>query len=173
VKFVQSLTVLALLCVAATQSIAGEGAGNYELLICKSACSFEHPQSAVAKGLIVLSEDPLPRDVVEKIRLSHFVEPNHARACFVGTQSERAKTFAFLTKAMSTSWALENGVLKFELFRSADAGYEVELERKSSILVGKGMSWGAGVAAPHFTPDIVVGRRIGPVNVSACLEPAI
>jgi hypothetical protein len=171
-KPLQSLVLLVLLCVVSGCSVADEIVGNYELLICKSACSFEHPQAVIAKGVVVLSPVPLTGGVAAKLEHSPFVKPNDVRACFFGTPSKGAKSFAFLTNAMATSWALRGNSLTFELFRSADAGYEVELQRKGNVFVGNGTSWGAGVAAPHYSPDTVLARRIGPVNISACLHPA-
>jgi len=170
-RSLQSLALLGFLGIAG-QSIADEISGNYDVLVCKSACSFEQPQSVLARGIVVLSESPLPRRTVDILGLSDFVAPDEARACISGTHSKDAKTFAFLRKTTATSWVLRGGLVTFELFRSADAGYEVELGRKGNILVGKGTSWGAGVAAPHYSPDIVVARRTGPVSISACLQPA-
>jgi hypothetical protein len=162
----------ALLCFTLTQPHASEMTGNYQLLICKSPCSFEQPQSAVAEGVLVLSDEPLSPGDIQKLGPSHFSASNEPRACFAGSRSDSAETFAFLGKRGVTSWALENGLIKLELFRSADAGYEIELERIGEVLIGKGVSWGAGVAAPQYSHDFVIGRRIGPVNISVCLEPA-
>ena len=156
-------------CSFSIEANASEVAGTYELLVCKTACSFADPDAAFAKGIVVLFDKAMTPKEIERVDPSHFVWPNEVvRACFAGQNFKGADSFAFGERVGATHWSLQGKLLNFELLRSVDAGYEVDVERDGRNLVGKGTSWGAGVAAPGFSSDIVVGRRIGPPDISAC-----
>jgi hypothetical protein len=143
--------------------------GTYELLICKSSCSFSNPQLAIARGRLVLSDSPLSTDEVKKTDRFHLSVPGERlRACFSGARPMHAETYAFIGNSGATTWTLTNNLLRVSLYRSPDAGYEAELHVDGDILSGQGRSWGAGVAAPRFGPDVIVGRRVGPPDISAC-----
>jgi hypothetical protein len=142
--------------------------GTYELIVCKEACSFDNPQAAIAHGVIVLFNKPLSHSDVQKIDPYHFSEPYEVvRACFAGHESKDAESFAFGGSAGARSWSLKGNTLTFSLLRSIDAGYSVDAEYKGDSFSGKGASWGAGVAAPGYTPDIVLGRRVSPADITA------
>src|SRR5262249_22165463 len=155
-------------------ALAGDfdGTGTYELFICKRDCAFANSQTAIAKGVIVLFDRPLSREEVGRLDPLGLTEPGETiRACFSGTRAEHAETYAFIDKTGATTWSFENSVLRVVLFHSPDAGYGTELRVEGDTLLGNGGSWGAGAAAPSFGPDVIVGRRIGPPNFSACLRP--
>jgi len=167
-------TLLALLYLGTTSAAASvsesEVIGTYELLLCKSECSFENLAAAITRGTVVLFKDPLSQEDVEKLDRFHRARAEEVlRACFSGVRPEHAETYAFIQKTGATTWSFENNVLKFGLFRSPDAGYEAELRLRGDVLSGEGHSWGAGAGAPRFSPvDVIVGRRVGPPNLSAC-----
>ena len=145
--------------------------GTYELIVCKNACSFENPKTVIARGVVILFENSLSRTDVEKLDPFHFREPNEGiRACFAGESSKGAESLAFGRKTGVTVWSLNDKTLSFFLFRSVDAGYSVDVQYSGNAFSGKGVSWGAGVAAPGYTPDIVVGRRVGPPDIAACTK---
>lgn len=170
------LTLLAFLHVAPASAVVAnipesEAIGTYELLICKSECSFQNPAMAIARGTIVIFKDALSPEDIERIdRFHHARTEEVLRACFYGVRSEHTDTYAFIQKTGATMWSFENNSLKLGLFRSPDAGYEVDLQLRGNALSGEGHSWGAGAGAPRFSPvDVIVGRRVGPPRISACL----
>ena len=170
-KALPSLLLMASTCCLAQPKT--DVSGTYELLVCKKSCSFEKPQAAIAHGTVVLFESPLSQADADRLDPFHFAEPNEViRACFVGEESNDAQSFAFGEKVGTTAWSLKGNTLTFSLMRSLDAGYSVEAERNGTKFSGKGVSWGAGVAAPGYTPDAIVGRRVGPPNIAACTKKA-
>lgn len=146
-------------------------AGSYEVRVCKSDCEFGDSRSAASLGVVVLFDAPLSKKDIEDIEPYHFNTPGeNLRACYSGTQFEKAETFAFGTQRGVSAWEFKNNQLTFELFRSVDAGYEATMKRDGKVLRGTGSSWGAGVAAPGYSPDVIVVRRIGPSDISWCAK---
>ena len=144
-------------------------AGTYELLVCKGTCSFANPGSAFAKGVVVLFNDAMPRQEVARVDPFHFVLPNEkVRACFTGDNLKSVGSYVFGRRTGVSSWSATGKKLEFSLMRSVDAGYDVEVLSEGDAFSGKGMSWGAGAAAPGYGPDFIVGRRRGPPDITAC-----
>ena len=149
-------------------------AGTYELLICKSDCGFTSDQSVIARGVVVLFNRSLSADEIKNVGTMPFASaPEDLRACFSGDRPEHAETYAFIQEKAAIAWSIENDVLKLELFRSPDAGYNAELRAQGDVLTGAGTSWGAGAGSPNFAKDnVIVGRRVGPPDISRCLVDA-
>ena len=147
-------------------------AGTYEILICKSKSEFSNACPEIAHGTLVISDRPFAPEEIVKVGKMDFPPPlEEMRACFSGNRPDHAQTYAFIDKRAAIGWSIENAVLKVELFRSADAGYNAELRIDGDKLSGTGHSWGAGAAAPGFAnADALVGHRIGPPDISACLS---
>jgi hypothetical protein len=145
--------------------------GSYEVLVCKTDCAFGDVQPAASLGMVVLFDASLSKKDVDDIDPSHFGAPGEAlRACFSGFQYEKAETFAFGKQRGVSAWEFKGNKLTFELFRSIDAGYEAVLKPDGEVLRGTGSSWGAGVAAPGYGPDVIVARRVGPPDISWCAK---
>ncbi len=86
---------------AVTNCAASDVAGTYELLICKHACSFEHPGPTFAKGVIVLFDEPMsPQEIKRVDPFFHSWQNEVIRACFSGKQTGHLNSFAFI----STNW---------------------------------------------------------------------
>ena len=148
---------------------ASDVSGTYELLICKHACSFRHPGTTFAKGIIILFDKPMSAQEIERVDPFYFSWPNEVvRACFSGENIGHLSSFAFLQQTGVTPWSAKGQSLTFELFRSPDARYEVEANREGTHFVGKGISSGGGGNEPAHSPDVVVGRRTGPPSVVTC-----
>jgi hypothetical protein len=177
------LLAIVALCGAAHPANASpvdEVAGTYELLICKSACSFSDPHNAFTRATVVLLDHALTRGERELIDPDYH-PPDRAsapvprrppefemRGCFSLKHLAKAQSFAQIKTTGATPWQFKDGTLRFELYRSPDAGYFVELERKGRLLGGKGVSFGAGVANPGYSDDVVVGRRLRDADISVC-----
>jgi hypothetical protein len=142
-------------------------AGTYELLICKSACSFADPQNAFTRATVVLLDHTLPREERDLID-PYYHGSGVAKGCFSLKHLAKAESFAQIKTTGATPWQFKDGTLRFELYRSPDAGYFVELERRRGVLLGKGVSFGAGVANPGYSDDVVVGRRLKGADTSVC-----
>ena len=166
-----TITFVLLWSVHCLAAVTPDNSGTYDVVVCKSECSFEDPSTAVARGVVVLFDLPLPDAAVKRIDQFHFGGPDEIiRACYVGKRGPSASTFAFGGGSGVTSWAMNGDSLSFDLFRSVDAGYSVDAEFRNNEFRGKGISWGAGVASPGFTPDIVIGRRRGPAKLDVCMR---
>lgn len=141
--------------------------GTYDMIICKKRCSFADTTAVIATARVVLSSQALPirdRDQVYPF----LIQPEEARACFVTKEVRKADTFAALSPSGFSAWKVTKSEIEFSLFRSADAGYTVDAKLNTDGFVGHGTSWGAGAAKTTFSPDVVVARRIGTVDLSVC-----
>ena len=146
--------------------------GTYEIIVCKESCSFSDMTNVFARGIVVLDDHRLPTRDGTQVEPS-FIGPNEvARACYSMNVLRKADSFAGLSKQGISSWRMSGGVIEFSIFRSADAGYEVSAHLNGAELFGYGSSWGAGVAAPHYTNDTIVGKRVGPPDIKNC-TPAL
>lgn len=158
---------------AADLGRVGPIAGTYELIICKGTCSFSDSRNVFATVVVVLFEDVMAQEDVERIDPSYHSDPPNT--CFVIKRKVNAQSYAGIKDKGVSPWLLRGDAIEFDLFHSPDAGYAVEIERRGNLLTGTGRSWGAGMGAPppEYTPDIVVGRRVGPPNVSSCATEAV
>jgi hypothetical protein len=149
-------------------SKARQVAGTYELLICKSTCSFSNQRNAFARAVVVLFDQPIARKPYIA-RQPYAIDPS-LKACYLVKRNAKAESYAGIQETGMTSWLLRGHTIQFDLYRSPDARYMVEVERTGDLLVGTGRSWGVGMGAPapEYTPDRVVGRRVRPPDVSAC-----
>ena len=169
------ISLLAMTAIGATAqsgdvSKVGPVAGTYELIICKSACSFSEPGNVFAKAVIVLLDHVMAQKDVEQINPSAYFGDQPVRACFAVKRNFEAQSYAGIDETGVTAWLISGHTLEFTLFRSPDAGYSVEVERNGDLLAGTGRSWGVGMGAPppEYSPDLVVGRRRGPPDISVC-----
>ena len=144
--------------------------GTYELAICKSECSFSDPRGVFTRAIVVLLDYTMTVEEVRSIT-SFFRSVGPPRGCYGLRHLAKAESYVQIDTTGVTAWKLTKDTLEFSLFRSADAGYAVDLKLKGDRLRGKGVSWGAGVASPSFSDDVVVGRRVGPADISLC-KPA-
>jgi hypothetical protein len=153
-------------------SKADHVSGTYELLLCKranSTGSFSHPENAFATVVVVLFDAMIARKDVDRISIDpyHDDRPN---ACYAFKRKVHAQSYAGISERGVSSWLLRGKTIEFDLFRSPDAGYAVEIQRSGGLLTGTGRSSGVGAGAPPrgHTLDTIVGRRVGPPVISAC-----
>jgi hypothetical protein len=157
--------------VARAVDSSSEVPGTYELVICKSTCSFAEPGKVFATAVIVLFDHALvPQDLARIAPFYRDFEP--ARACFTVKRNFKAQSYVGIQKSGATPWQLRGSTLEFRLFQSPDAWYLVKVQLEGEALVGKGESGGAGVAHPGYSADTIVGRRRGPPDISACKPDA-
>ena len=163
--------ILLILAAAATANPAtveansAQPAGSYEILICKSACSFSDRTNVVVDGLIVLMAPALTPSENQDLHAHGFrpvyQEDDPPNACFVLHTIVQRRTYAGIEPMGVTSWSLNGSMLRIDLYASSDAGYVANLSLHGERLEGAGSSWGLGAAKPDLGPDTVVGRRIG------------
>jgi hypothetical protein len=155
---------------AADPSDDNRDTGTYEFIICKGACSFSDRGNAFATAVVVLFDGVISRPDQERIEPYHSHDPSEVRACYTIERQAEARSYLGIKKTGITAWTLNGHTIQFDLFRSTDAGYVVEIDRTSGLLTGTGKSWGAGMGAPpvDYGPDTFVGRRLGPPDISAC-----
>jgi hypothetical protein len=138
----------------------GTVAGTYELIICKSACSFADPQNVFTRAAVVLFKETMTQRNVASLDPTHTSHPfGPAKGCYRLNHIAKADSFVQINTTGVTSWQLIDGTLEFSLFGSPDAGYFVHLKQNGRLLEGEGQSFGAGVANPHYSTDVVIGRR--------------
>ena len=147
----------------------GQAAGTYELIICKSACSFSKPENAFATVSVVLFDRAMTQKDMNRIDQYHHYDPG-TNACYAFKRKVQAQSYAGIEEKGVSLWHLSDHKIWFDLFHSPDAGYVVELKRTGDSLVGTGTSGGVGGGAPppEYTSDMVAGRRVGPPDISAC-----
>ena len=171
------LTVACTLSIVAPQAsgsaaLSKDIAGSYDILICDGACAFEKQTNAVFKGRLVLFANAL-----QTVDLGRFDENRLAHhhgepinGCFTLNPVGKQIRNIGVEKIGVTSWSKQDGVFRFSLFHSVDAGYAVEVQATTSGLAGTGTFWGAGVAAPKdASTETVTARRTGRANLSECV----
>lgn len=145
--------------------------GTYEFIICKGACSFSDRGNVFATAVVVFFDGVITRSDQERIDPFYHYAPSDVRACYAVNRKVQAQSYAGINNKTGVSpWKLDGYTIQFDLFHSADAGYVVAVDRTGDLLTGTGKSWGAGMGAPppDYGPDTVIGRRLGPPDMSAC-----
>jgi hypothetical protein len=165
-----AVTVVACVVQPARVDSDSEIAGTYELIICKTACSFSNRDNVIAKADIVFLDHMMSLEEAQHINPLYNADTRDSNACYTVERSDEAKTYAGVRKTDTSRWLISGNTIKFDLFRSPDAGYAAEVKRTGSSLLGTGESWGVGMGAPpkDYGPDIIVGRRVGPPDISVC-----
>jgi hypothetical protein len=144
-------------------------AGTYEIIVCSGSCSFASHANAFARGLLVLQNGPLPQASVARIgRLRADRGGEITNACFSGVKFRESQSYVFNTRHGAMTWERQDRTIRFSLYRSADAGYSVELQSNGHELSGAGRSWIVFEPPPQLPTDVVVARRIGPPHLAAC-----
>ena len=163
----------ATLAISAAQSAdmnnVGQAAGTYQLTICKNACSLSKPHNGFATVAVVLFDRAMTQKDMARIDPYQPYDPS-ANACYWFKRKLQAQSYAGIDERGVSSWLLSDHKIQFNLLRSPDASYVVELKRTCDSVVGTGRSGGVGGGAPppEYTRDTVVGRRLGPADISAC-----
>ena len=170
------LTMLAA-CALAAGPAAGQVAGTYRIAVCKSApCTPADTAHALAWGLLVLNDAPLPfaslPDSARRLRVQYSV-PARNNACYALSRAPgNARTFAGIDGAGTTRWLRDSvsGALEFKLFWSLDAFHSVRAVPRGDTLRGTGMSWGTGAEELNNPRDTIVALRVGPPDLAACAD---
>src|SRR5262245_37957516 len=121
---------------SADLSTVGEVAGTYDLIICKSTCSFSDSANVFAKAVVVLLDHEMARKDVERIDpecLDVDCRNEPATGCYSLKKIANAESFAASMRTGITPWRLFGETLEFNLFHTVDAGYVVNLEREGSF----------------------------------------
>jgi hypothetical protein len=133
---------------------------------------------ALVHGFLVLSDATitagmLGRDGMTAVR-STRVAPENINACFdLYFNRVAPKTYAGLGSTL-TNWARSEGAtgqISLRLLHAPDAFHNVTATAVGGEFSGTGRSIGFGRSAPppDWSDDIVVGRRIGDVDMSRCV----
>ncbi|QNK02226.1 hypothetical protein [Dyella telluris] len=151
--------------------------GTYELLICSEACSIDAPEKALISGRMVLLPYTFSRAERELLdpRDDIVASQRDLSACYTLSllPGRKFTGYANTRHPAVTGWSYQNQRVHLSLFRSPDAGYEVDMSLSDSLYTGTGMSWGAGAADPNDPHiDYVLARRTGPADISQCGLPA-
>jgi len=158
---------LAIALGATAASPSQEAAGTYSVQVCRSVCTGLEAKPYLT-GTVVLLERPVLRKDGKPIN-GLFVE-GPVNGCFkLPRLQARDDTYAGIDAEGPLSWQIDDsGTLRFPLYRSADAGYEVELKPGPHAWSGTGHSWGAGAAEIHAPVDQVVATRTGAAAQGQC-----
>ncbi|MGH8157936.1 MAG: hypothetical protein ACREPQ_07440 [Rhodanobacter sp.] len=149
----------------------GVYAGSYAIRICRGLCS--HPDDVpYLVGTLVLFDRPL-RDVHgHPLRVE--MESDPANGCFVLKQPPgQAASPKGFPRQKHVAWSLlpTRNAIEFELFRSPDGGYSVDLSLAAHGLSGTGMIWGGvvGTTTGYSPPkDVVKADWTGAPDVRLC-----
>jgi hypothetical protein len=158
--------------------------GTYQVVICKrEPCDLIDPANVQIKGHLVLADRPVtladfPPEVQRLGSMRYRFDRAEANGCFgMAAQSLAPMTNAASGDAGPTLWRqlpTDRTRVSFSLNQSPDASHEATATIANGSLRGLGSSRGIGAAAPpsFWGDDIIVGRRIGPVDLSHCVESA-
>ena len=146
-------------------------AGTYAIRICKGPCAQSAPASYVT-GVVVRFDKPVRNSQGRVFRAELDREP--VNGCFVLKNAGVAPSLlAEIAPKGFFSWALfppANAVL-FQLSRSPDGGYEVNLKLVAKGLSGTGRIWGGVVGpvrGPYPPADGVLADRVGEPDIKQC-----
>ncbi len=170
--------LLPILCLWAFHAAATENdvptppvyAGTYAVRICQGSC----PATTYRTGTLVLFDRPL-RDTQGHTR-GKWLERGRINGCLTLDPVHGAPGgwvfFPGLAPRRFLVWeVVDNHSARFELDRSPDAGYLVELRLTPSGLDGTGMFW-SDVGSPGTPPsprqDAIQVRRIGDADPARC-----
>lgn len=145
--------------------------------VCKRPCGERGPASAMTEGLLVLHVDTIslaefPIERRRHLGISRLGRPGVPNACFaLRRRSRDIETYAGIATTGLTHWSVgPDSVVRIELYRSPDAGYEVRLRWRPGGLQGEGRSWTVGVADARNSDEEVVAERIGAPDIRRCGE---
>ncbi|MBX9929614.1 MAG: hypothetical protein K2X99_11975 [Gemmatimonadaceae bacterium] len=162
------------------QDVSAWAPGTYALWVCRSGpCRDSTDQRLVTRGVLVLGgSSELLTALPES--LQRALSPRYARVkangCFdVSPQPTGSESYAGIARQAGIVWTSVDsvGAISFQLYRSPDAAHDVLLHRVGDELIGRGDSRGAGSAAVAWSPDTVIARRIGPVDLARCAHAAL
>lgn len=145
-------------------------AGTYAVRFCRGSC----PASTYRTGTLVLFDQPL-RDAHGRAH-TKWLERGDVNGCLIldavqGTPGGWV-FYPGLAPRRFIAWSVLDGQsASFELDRTVDAGYHVQLRLTPSGLGGTGMFWSA--SGPPRTPpspqrDEVQARRVGDADPARC-----
>ncbi|HKG91779.1 MAG TPA: hypothetical protein VKA84_07815, partial [Gemmatimonadaceae bacterium] len=164
----------------------GEGgpAGTYRVQVCGARCAPGDTAAAGFLGVLVLDTADLPVSHLSGAERRAFPFASFAdeadapsNLCFVLREGPAiSHSMAGIHEVGRARWrrpapgpARDSGVVEFELYGSADAGYSVRAVAGGGRLEGMGSSWGAGVVE-HSIQEHIVGVRTGPPQPELCWD---
>jgi hypothetical protein len=161
-------------CITQRHSRTPDVEGTYEIAVCKvGRCAPGDTAVTLTQGILVLFATrlpPVPDSAINLLRLPFLAEGN---MCFaLEPRRPGSQTYAGLAGVEATRWQPDSATgqrITFSLYFSPDAGHEVTARIRHGTLGGRGTSWGAGVAAVEYPPDTIVGRRLGPPDITPCV----
>ena len=159
--------------------------GTYEVSFCSQECGSDQAAPAVASGIMVLEEFPLPRTSMSDSAWTYYEQytailyfgdaQETPTACFAFVRHDpRARTYAGLEETGVSRWAEdpERAEVRVVLYHSPDASYVARLTPTPDGFRGRGTSTGGGVPRGSIPDDSIRGRRIGPPDPSICSRAA-
>jgi len=131
--------------------------GTYRVSICRPGCA----DSLLVRGYLVLAAPTNPSGA------------DYGSGCFSLERMRGVNSFAWLSPSGPLDWRTAPGdPLRFGLYRSPDASYEVELRPVNGALRGTGRFAEFGYAEDAFPTNSVIAERIGPPDGRLCGLPA-
>jgi hypothetical protein len=137
-----AVTVVGCAAQPANVGAGGEVAGTWQLIICKSECSFSSRQNVFATATVVLFDRVLTLEEMQRIN-PIYINTHDVNACYEVDAQAGARSYVRIKTNYGT-WESTDNTVRFQLFRSPDAGYSVVIERFGNTLKGSGTSWGVG-----------------------------
>ncbi len=165
-KLLGILLVASLLTCSLDQERASPGQvpGNYAILVCRGGCGRGEVERAYIRGTVILADSQLSGG---RYALG-WGPPN---GCFeLHELQDLGDSYAGIIRGSFIHWTQHEDTIRFPIFQSPDAGYDIALSRSDSGLMGWGTSWGAGVVEIHAPRDSIWMRRMGPADPAQCRE---
>jgi hypothetical protein len=135
-----------------------------------------------ARGVLVIGGDAIGFGALPPAITTYFQRYNSARppvnACYALERTRPAQSFAglpFVRWMRLTVEDAERDSVRFELYRSPDAGHVVRARWERGVLKGLGYSFVAAAmgSAASWGPDSVIATRIGGPDEGLCAAKAL
>jgi hypothetical protein len=151
--------------------------GTYRLAVCRSeTCGSKGNKDLIISGILVLLDSSLTRARFERTlgaQLSVFI-PDTVNGCFALTRARQPVSFVGIDRWDATVWRRgknDADTVRFSLYHSPDASYDVSVVASGDTLRGFGQSYTANVEPFVLPREGFVAIRMGPPDLTKCRLP--
>jgi hypothetical protein len=174
-------TIVLVLCMGCLPHFGGPPpiTGTYRISVCRDApCIAGDSAHALASGMLVLLDSTLAIATLPR-GARRYLEPVFLGGKANGCLTMRRHPANGATNAggvRSTIWladSIQTDLIRFRLYQSPDARYEVTATVVNGELVGRGQGSAFINGRDYSSRDTVVGQRIGRPDPDICVSASI
>jgi hypothetical protein len=144
----------------------GSAVGTFRFQVCRFRCAWGDTTLAYAIGELAL----FPGSSAADEPTSRYALHGQVNGCSrVRKRQDVPHTYLGIDENVQFHWVRNpSGEIRFDLFRSPDAGYPVAISISGDSLLGRGTSEVCGVGEISAAHDYIVGRRTGTPDRLVC-----